>query len=272
MVDFLDIIYNCPSSKPLLPLAHTTKSDNLDSIVMSGLKKDSNKGVGLFFYYGLPFFIINERVDFKKNPCSVDISFSKPMGLLVKSDAIKYAKKIYPFDSGGYKKFRHLLNDDSIILQNFEIKNEEYFFNKEVPSKIVTRYFSNNKGYVNGNSTANFNTYPYICSGNIDNRDQLLDRLYKSEENEQADWRKRAIEVLIHQDIDFEYIEVIILSSPIHLPINDDFNRKISKFNVKIIYYDEDEYDSVPKDFGPKNDYILLHEKVKNYLSISKKL
>ena len=151
--DFTSFIINFEQSLPFLPLLHTTDAFHFKEILKRELLEPEKCDVFdeklLYFFYGYPAYRVNSG--------TISRFHGKlPIVIILYPDAVKYAKRVFPFDSGAYNNglFPEYMYDNFTI-KSFMAEPYPEFPGcipiPDIPSRIVSAFFQNNINYYYAN-------------------------------------------------------------------------------------------------------------------------
>jgi len=148
--DFTYFIHDFEPALPFLPLTHTTDAFQFNKSILKNAKLEPQfcnifKENLLYFFYGRPAYRVNSGQ-------KLTLSAAYPIVILLKPEADKYAKRVYPFDSGAYEGGLY----DKYMPNKFELDlflvepNPEYpgcIPIPDIPARIVSAFFESNANY-----------------------------------------------------------------------------------------------------------------------------
>lgn len=133
---------------PILPLTHITTMYGFRSI-MAGMTlepsecKVFNENL-LYLFYGRPSYRASQTA------ASV-LNWNLPIGFILKPDAVKSVKRVFPFDSGAFAKKYY----GSIFHEESDISSFELTPQLVSAAKYTSAFYSDNAHYFRGKSNAN---------------------------------------------------------------------------------------------------------------------
>lgn len=149
-----DIIVNEEDNLEILYFCHTTKWENFEKILESGVLQidyskfppnSQNKEDGVvYLFYGIPLYTYKVA----PNTISANYTYDLPICILFKSDIVNTLSRFYPFDTGAafnnmYKSFRkEIKSPENIADYCVKIQNEG-----RPLRQFVKRYFGTNEYY-----------------------------------------------------------------------------------------------------------------------------
>lgn len=210
-----DIIVNEEDDLKPLYFCHTTKWENFEKVLKSGVlqvdfskfppnseKADDNV---IYLFYGLPLF----SYKVSPNTISANFAYDLPIGILFKSDIVKILSRFYPFDTGAafnnmYKCFRRKIETPEDIADFcVEIMDEG-----KPLRQFIKRYFITNKNYCW--------CLPKCPDASCELEEEII-QLHKTYgNNSELDQRSTAIEVHSKYNIEINSNNVEAFIIPLH--------------------------------------------------------
>ncbi len=141
---FRDLVSRAKPSEPQLPLVHSTDAYALGDILDTGEIVPQTCGVFvgedlLYFFYGKPAF----RPNIFAEPTSLAHYF--PICFIFKPELAATIKRIFPFDSGGFRDFYSKYMHKQMKLGDFGLEPDP-----KTPGQVVTQFFGSNPAYLMG--------------------------------------------------------------------------------------------------------------------------
>ena len=192
-----------------LPLMHTTDAKGFREVV-ERCKLETNRCTVfgdhlLYLFYGRPAYRVNSGVE------ATSISHNFPVCFLLKAGSVRFAKRVYPFDSGAFAGNLFGSHIGDLPLDSFLVDPDPSALGRvpipETPSCIVSAFFGNNKGYYWG--TPEKNTGP----GPLEFEAQCYLDLISSKAETHYDDRRGSIEVQLEYPIGLssDTVQAIVL-------------------------------------------------------------
>jgi hypothetical protein len=186
-----------------LPLIHTTEAAFFNSVLKTGILKESeNNGVEiLYFFYGRPAYSVAAKVKSRTD------KYYFPVSLLVKPTTVEKAElvAIYPFDSGAFGKSETERSIHKIMtLESFHLGKS-----LTILPKLIAVFFGNNERYCRGK----------VKDGlEFDFGDELVvDAFYqiiRAQGESELDDRKYTIEIQAGKGICIQPFDIIAVALP----------------------------------------------------------
>lgn len=147
---FTEFINRFEPSLPAMPLIHTTDAYRFSRHILKKRLIEPQpceifEEDLLYFFYGRPSYRVNSNQ--KKS-----FSAAYPVGIILHPDAVKYAKRVYPFDTGAYAGglFEDYMYKDFTLdsfLVDLCLEESGLISISDIPSKIIAAFFENNTNY-----------------------------------------------------------------------------------------------------------------------------
>lgn len=239
-----DLIDTQLPTEPSLPISHVTDWHSVESIVKNGcMSCEVSAEKTICFFYGAPLYKINLDGGSKE---STGLRHRRPIGLVFKSDLIKEAAKLYPFDSGAFDKYFKAYFPSTYSLSSFEITPVE----NSTPAKIVSMFYETNENYIFGEPVKVKDLDHVMIEG--------LMEIFGSKSKKAYDERNHGIELQYKKDVSIkDNLELIVFPKTIFKKFGEQFDGFLKGF--EILTY-EDSYR-----FDPVKDSILVQAKIKEY-------
>lgn len=196
-------LYPIISTQPTLPFFHCCDARFLQFILEDRqLKPRKCKVFGmeelLYLFYGRPAY---KNAEEKHGNLFVNM----PVCFIIKSDAVHTIKRVIPFDSGGFSHYGNHIHKD--------MKLEEFFITpeKSALSQVVESFYDDNAQYFNGKAKAEVTFDPMHFQL------EVYHSLIKTSALEEADDRKRSIEVQIDYPIELSKSNIELIIMPEYL-------------------------------------------------------
>ncbi|KWV61240.1 hypothetical protein AS156_00025 [Bradyrhizobium macuxiense] len=150
-----NLILKQNSSRPLLPLVHTTDVYRLTNVLEDGVLEprecDVFKGEPLlYFFYGRPSYRVNA------NEGATGLDHYLPVCLIFRSSAVTPIKRIFPFDSGGFhKEFYADAFHKDMDLDDFGLEPDI-----DTPGRVISLFFESADAYLRARSAPSVSLDP----------------------------------------------------------------------------------------------------------------
>lgn len=192
-------------AKPLLPLVHNTDAFSFVNALEDGalVPKDCDVFKGeplLYFFYGRPSY----RVNSKEPPTSLDHYL--PVCILFKNEKVTPVKRIFPFDSGGFKSdfYKDAFHRD-MTLADFGLEPDP-----ATPGRVISLFFGSAEAYLDARPLSSV-TVDRAELEAISYHALISQRLSNS-----ADNRVSGIEIQFEGPIKFDgNVEAVVLPAPL---------------------------------------------------------
>jgi len=214
-----------PESQPPLPVVHTTDALNFrDALDDGGLEpQPCNVYEGeclTYLFVGRPLFPPNSSADPSK------LSQYYPVCILFKPEIVAKAKRILPFDSGGFvgKLYARVMHP-KMRLGDFLLEPDA-----RTPGKFISLFFGGASAYMNSKVRQDIDVDPAEFEA------QSLHALISDPMSNPSDERGAGIEVQVGSSIPFkDNVAAVILPATFE---NSEISAAIKALGAEPIYYD----------------------------------
>jgi hypothetical protein len=209
---------------PLLPFFHTCDAFYLQQILDAGELRprlcDVYKEPLLYLFYGRPAYKSGERQNSR-------YPFLMPMCFIVNSDVVRSMKRLLPFDSGAFHRYKDFMHG-AMTLDQFRLTPV-----LDSCDKVVNFCYGNNDAYFMSNAKkeiiydqAHFQLTSYHS-------------IISSEHKMDLDDRKASLEAQLEVPIAINNINIEAIILPKMLADSEEFKCIITdRLNIKMIPYD----------------------------------
>lgn len=241
------LLKNSINPSSYLPIVHTSESYIISKCMESGRLRTSPCDVFgeniLYFFVGRPSYkkLASEESEFWELPSCVVFDFS-----------LSSAKRIYPFDTGAFRKRKYPSFINMMRMEDFEIDVSE-----SSVKRAIGAFFQDNRSYFRllPRSEADF-----FGRLDVDATDAEIQALFKLIRSRSSTFDDRRFSLEIQYDRDFEFSERV----PIYCVVpevyieSEKFMRWIDGYKINL-----DTYPVYPlrKDYY----YSTIYEKVENF-------
>lgn len=243
---FDDRIISVSEALPLLPFFHCCDAYYIESILESGILDTYecnvfNKEKLLYLSYGKPAYK-------SKNDVNNDLNFLLPVCFVINSRNVDNIKRIFPFDTGGFEKYKEYMHD-KMTLNDF-IMNP----NSTALSKIINFFYAGNTDYYDGNArkTVDFDPIHFPV--------EAYHKLITGHERRIANDRKASIEIQLDKPLKLIENSVIAIIVPEIIASSDYVQRKVNQLKADLVTF------RTKAGIAPGDYYFHLLEITKEYL------
>lgn len=248
LYDFLQ--KNSINSSEALPLVHTTRAQYLSKLLDTNTLKASECDV--FRGENLNYFFVG-RPAYKFELTASAEYWELPICFIMNYDVIDQAKRVFPFDSGGFKNKAMPSFITSHDLNEFEISKDS-----EAAKKIIGTFFGNTKNYfkLKGRENIDFSSYHDISM--LDTEIQSIHKLSMSGAKGKDD-RNFSIEAQIEGDVELSpsQLMAVIVPDP-YLEDYEFLSRVTDNWTCDLL-----SYDVYP--LNPDTFYYAIYNQVETY-------
>jgi hypothetical protein len=226
LADFLNRMSNAPVQS--LPLVHTTPAYNLRQIVeekqLRATQCDVFTGEKLcYFFFGRPAYKWETEAD--------ATDWELPVCFVFEYDTSN-VKRVFPFDSGGFRNGKLPKYLSMMPLEEFEISQVP-----NSPSKFVGAYFSSVSDYLQLRPKPEPSFRETLSVANIESEVRALHKLY-SENFPRSDDRRGTVELQFSENISFEKKKLLAIVFPDIYLSDKDLVRYAKENSISLLPYD----------------------------------
>ena len=219
---FADFVGKESSVTPILPVLHTTTAFYLAEMVNTGYMIPGPCRVFtgenlLYFYYGKPTY----RDELSESA----IVAEAPVCIILSSDIISKSKRIFPFDSGAFDRYRRFL-PRAAGLAHFELSSS-----RDEPSRIISAFFETNDRYLDGIARQD----RVIAADQFEAA--ALYELYRYKGSGEFDDRGWTIELQVPEDVELRTPSVLALIMPNALAETELHRAIVDQWRIEPILY-----------------------------------
>lgn len=240
---FADFISETPKASGNLGLAHVTDCAHLGGIAKAGeLKLRGCKVFGerlLYLFYGRPAY----RAKWEGGSTS-DLGYARACFVL-RDDAVSLAKRIFPFDSGGFKNYASAFHR-SLQVNDFKLREGDH------PLQVIGAFYKNLEDYYWMNPISG-RDFP-ITQHAVRSYYQLI----SSGQRESHDDRCAAIEVQLDKPLVLKG-EVLALIAPNQVFDDPDLVKRLQEWGAEPRGY------RITRTFNPAESTLLLMTEVDRF-------